>query len=382
MKLVYLSNAQVPSTRAHSVHVMKMCQAFKENNVDVTLYADGIGNETEELIFTKYGIKNKFNLKRVYINKRLAKIVPHLICSVIKTAILVKKNEEADILYGRSLFSLFLLKNSNEFVYESHISPRFKKVEELLLKSKNCLYLVVISQALKKEYIDVFPWLNPDKIIVLHDGADLAIQHIQSKELLANDSSEKPEVIIGYLGHLYPGKCMEILIQIALKRPNYLFHVVGGTDDWVDYWKAECRIRSINNIIFYGYVDNSLTGEYYNSIDIFLLPFSKDIFYNKEKKGNIGKWISPLKLFEAMSYGKAILASRLQSIEEVLVNNYNAILVEPDDTEAWISNLDVMLSDEKLRNYLGSNAKQDFEEKYTWKKRAKNIIDALGEKRD
>ena len=238
----------------------------------------------------------------------------------------IMKKNTFDICYCRSLLCAYLIRNKHPFIYEAHISPNrsiYKFLEKKILQHSNLIKLVVICEELKKEYLRLFPFLNKDKILVLHDGADIVSS--ETKEgcpIKVIDNGQQPfqsnQVKIGYIGHLYPGKCMEVLIQIAKLKRNTLFHVIGGTEEWVNYWKNTLKSQDITNIIFYGFVENQWINECYKQLDIVLLPFSNKIFFNKNKKDDIGKWISPLKLFEAMANGKAIISTCLPSIQEIL----------------------------------------------------------------
>ena len=51
------------------------------------------------------------------------------------------------------------------------------------------------------------------------------------------------------------------------------------------------------------------------------------------------RYASPLKLFEYMAAGKAIVASRLPSLGEVLTDEVNALLVTPGDADALADEL-------------------------------------------
>ena len=42
MKIVYIANSTIPSTSANSVHVMKICEAFSNNGVDIKLIIPNI----------------------------------------------------------------------------------------------------------------------------------------------------------------------------------------------------------------------------------------------------------------------------------------------------------------------------------------------------
>ena len=68
MKILYISNSIIPSKTANSINVMKMCQAFSENDHEVTLLAPDRKNEYEKKvndIYEYYGIK-KFSYKKLW----------------------------------------------------------------------------------------------------------------------------------------------------------------------------------------------------------------------------------------------------------------------------------------------------------------------------
>ena len=56
----------------------------------------------------------------------------------------------------------------------------------------------------------------------------------------------------------------------------------------------------------------------------------------RNSDSDTGKFMSPLKIFEYMSHKKAIIASDLPVIREVL-NERNSVLVKSDDINLWIN---------------------------------------------
>ena len=377
LKIAYLSDSEIPSKRANTVHVMKMCAALSSQGVDVTLFCNQKGEYTETELFDHYHVMTPFEIKAV---KPCFSGKLQLIEYAIRKAWLVRKGHY-DFCYGRSLLALFLLRNHKPFIYESHILPNrglFIRLERILLKNRNCRGLVVISNSLKDEYLKLFPFLKEDNITVLHDGADVFDGTIQETEVPSElVEAHKQGPTVGYIGHLYPGKCMEVMMQIASKMSDTIFHVIGGTDDWVNHWKEECRKEGLPNIHFYGFIENSKVASCYHYLDVVILPFSDNIYYNKDKKDNIGKYISPLKLFEAMACSKAIVASKLVSIQEVINDGNDGILVSPDDIEGWKKQIEALLMDTNRRNELGLQAKCKLEESYSWRKRAERIINII-----
>ncbi|MFC1794490.1 glycosyltransferase [Planctomycetota bacterium] len=89
---------------------------------------------------------------------------------------------------------------------------------------------------------------------------------------------------------------------------------------------------------------------------------------------DIGKWTSPLKLFEYMAAKRPILASDIEVLKEVLVHEKNSILCDPDDNVAWQAGLRRLLNDRELADQLTSNAFADLAEKYTWSRRAEALL--------
>lgn len=378
LRIGYLSDSELPSSRANSVHVMKMCAALKKNGVEPVLYCNEAEDYYGDNIFEQYSIRNKFDI--VFVRNKFPNKIRAISLAMEKAKRIQKDN--IDIYYGRSLLALFIVKNKRPFIYESHIKPNrkiFYALEKLLLKNKNLIKLIVISNELKNEYLKLFHFLSEDDITVLHDGADKVERNYTEKDIpqTFKDNIKCNQPVIGYIGHLYPGKCMEVMIEVAQKRKNYDFHVVGGTIEWVDKWKEECEILGIENIKFYGYINNSVVNNYYAGIDIVILPFSNNIYFNSDKKDDIGKWISPLKLFEAMANGKAILASSLPSIKEVLVDGENALLADPNNIEQWCEKLDFLYENAELRKQIGDKARIDLEKKYSWDCRAKMVLSII-----
>lgn len=380
VRLGYLVDSEIPSRKANSVHAVKMSSAFSNNNINLTLFCRGTkeGNITDA--FSVYGIKRKFEICafKPYVHKGiLGKI--DIILNGFRQSLQVKKSKKIDLIYARARVTLFFSMNISPYMLEAHEWPNSKMLrimERIILKNRNCKGLVVISNALKKKYIENYPFLLTEKVHVLHDGAD-AVQKEISPLNIDNNKSDYPECVIGYLGHLYPGKCMEIILEIANQRPNYLFHIVGGTEQWISYWKEELNNRNIDNIIMYGFVENREVGAWYSAFDIFLLPLLNKILVDGGKKRDIGRWISPLKLFEAMAYGNAILASRISTLQEVIEEGEEGLMASPDNIDEWLKQLDLLVQNPELRKKLGRAAKKKLEKSYTWDIRAKRILDIL-----
>jgi len=366
----YFFDTDVDTINPSIVHVLKMCQAFANNGHDVTLHCN---REAEHIdldeLFERYGITARYEIRTVRISDFLRKH-GHRFGSYYSAWLKAKQMPAGACAYSRSAMSLLFVKDRAPFVYEAHLEPDVisRQIERCILRHPNCRGLTVISHALKRRYLELFPFFSEERITVLHDAADPQESGSCEKAPLhgAGDG-----ITIGYVGSLFPGKCMETLLPLAKACPQQEFHIVGGNPYWVNYWKEKADAQMADNLIFYGFVDNSRLGEYYRAFDLCILPLSKDVFIGRSRRVNIGRWISPLKLFEAMAYEKPILVSRLATIEEVMEDGVDCVMVEPDRIDDWKQKLETVCGDEALRRRIGRAAKEKLLREYTWAHRAR-----------
>ncbi len=367
MNLVYLSNAVIPSRKAHSIHVMKMCHSLTKAGASVQL----ITARREE---NNFYVKNPFEFYSVYPDFKIHKVqwFPRLpgkyylfgLMSAFKSIFL-----KPDLIYGRYLFGVFIAALlGKSVIFESH-SDEFNRgtIHKWMIRflswSKRCKKIVVISNALKEAYLNEFPQVK-DKIIVAHDGADRMMP-------LKSNSSTKNDFTVGYVGSLYPGKGMEIVSELVKKCPDVQFTVAGGTEKDIQPWKSELSDHS--NINFLGFIPHSDVHETLKQFDVLVAPYQRKVDVGMD----IARWMSPLKIFEYMSAQKPIISSDLPVLREILVHRENAILCSPDNSEDWANAIYELRDNPDLRNELSVNAYREFEEKYTWDRRAKTILESL-----
>jgi glycosyltransferase involved in cell wall biosynthesis len=89
--------------------------------------------------------------------------------------------------------------------------------------------------------------------------------------------------------------------------------------------------------------------------------------------GDISNVTSPMKLFEYMACGRAILCSDLPVLHEVL-NDANTVFYPPDDLPAMSAAFSRLLANAPLRTTLGNQAHQDVLQ-YSWQTRMRRILD-------
>jgi glycosyltransferase involved in cell wall biosynthesis len=111
-----------------------------------------------------------------------------------------------------------------------------------------------------------------------------------------------------------------------------------------------------------------------HAFDVLVAPYQKQVFV--QGGAETSAVMSPLKLFEYMSTGRAIVCSDLPVLREVMHADHNALLVRPDDAAAWVSAVE-RLSDPQLRHRLGSAAREQFLAHHTWRARAQAALSGV-----
>ncbi|MFW6015710.1 MAG: glycosyltransferase family 4 protein [bacterium] len=372
MKIIYVSNAKIPSKTANSIHIMKICQAFSKKGHEVILVAPEYKDIEVGVddVYGYYGVDNIFKI----IKLPWKRIKGRGYIYGWEVAIVVSR-EKPDLVYGRSLTSCYFssIITKVPIIFEAHQPIKdFGMIQEFcfrkLLKKQSFEKFVVISDSLKQYYIKNYN-MKSEKILVAHDGADCAPENIKLTKLQLIDNEK---INVGYIGHLYKGKGMELISKLAKKCSWANFHVVGGLEQDINYWKKE--LDGVKNIYFYGFVPHSKTLCYGKAFDVLLAPYQKKVSGYGNKKANLSDWMSPLKIFEYMSLGKPIVCSDLPVLREILKNNYNGLLCDPENIDEWVKALKDLVADKKLTNRIGSQGKKDFLEKYTWDKRAELVL--------
>ena len=83
---------------------------------------------------------------------------------------------------------------------------------------------------------------------------------------------------------------------------------------------------------------------------------------------------SPTKLFEYMAMGKAIVASALNQIADVLEHGRTALLVKPGEAGELAEAIQRLALDAQLRAELGRNAREAVLARHTWRQNARRVL--------
>ncbi|WGZ91678.1 MAG: glycosyltransferase family 4 protein [Candidatus Thiocaldithrix dubininis] len=344
-KILYIVGAALPSKNANSIHAYNMSKALAEYFPVVRVITQTTSNQQELELY--YGSKNN------------ATFIPSKYGILSRFFNMTLESKEADIIYTRWLWAALLLPFSKKiFYFELHSEPTSIMQKFLLLtikktKAKN----VFISEELLNHMHEKYN-IKLENSIVAHDGADAVI--------FQEDNEYPPVNSVGYIGSFKEGKGIDRIMKISEQLPDVTFHVFGGTKkDIVSY------VNKRKNVIFHGFIAPCEIKNAMKKFHIAILPNEEKVLI---KGHDIGRWTSPLKLFEYMSYGKPIVATDLRVFREILLDQETALLCDKHDINNWVVNIKIIINDPSVSKRLSMNAKRLFEEKFTWNKRVECIF--------
>jgi glycosyltransferase involved in cell wall biosynthesis len=235
--------------------------------------------------------------------------------------------------------------------------------------------LVAITHALRRALENRFGRLLADEqVVIAPNGLDLASYQGLPGPVKARRWLNLPEgLTVGCTGHLYSGRGGELFLGLAGRFPGLRFLWVGGRDEDVAAYRAKAERAGLENVTFTGFIPNARLPLYQAAADILLMPYARVIAGSSG--GNSADICSPMKLFDYLGAGRAILSSDLPVIHEVL-DESSAVFAEPENLEAWTAALARLAGDEPLRTRVSARAGQLAVE-YSWVEREKKCLQGL-----
>jgi glycosyltransferase involved in cell wall biosynthesis len=375
MRIAFIAASHIPSLTANSMRVMKVCQSFAELGHEVRLWTPRVVATFDwESARRHYGLRRSFSITFVRGWDVLRRWDVSLLAAVGAS------------LWGADLFYVFpyqagalLSWMGKPTVLEVHDRPSGAAGPRLFrafLRGRGARRVLPITEslrlALEHEYGDR---LRPPFTVVLPSGVDLAAYDGLPPAPEARAALSLPEAFTAsYAGHLYPGRGIELMAELARRNPDVSFVWAGGRPEHVAEWVARLDAQGVSNVRLLGFVPNAELPMVHAASDVLLMPYAKRIAVSSG--GDTAAFASPMKAFEYMGAGRAILASDLPVFGEVL-NSANAILLPPEDVDAWDAALRGIRSDDTRRRDLAARARRD-SAAYDWKRRADRAIDGLG----
>jgi glycosyltransferase involved in cell wall biosynthesis len=371
MKILYISQGNIPSKWAHTFQAMKMADALAGEVDSLTLVTSGgllpARCEIPDCA-DWYGIDNTFTMVRLPLFWRMREpFFSWWKCLRFdRAASLYARLKSPDLVYTRSANAGRLCVNLGlKTVIELHMGIERSELHHILAvkHSPKLLGMVTISPALEQLYVQ--SGIPADKILVWPDAVDVeAFDLLPDKMILRNRLGLPVDASIAtYCGHLYRDRGIEEIVQSAREMPSVYFLLVGGWEE--DIARLKAQSAGISNLHFTGFVPNRQVPHYLKASDVLLMPYPANC--------ETAEWMSPMKMFEYMASSCPIVATDLPAIRVHLQHGCNSYLIQPGDASVLTAAIRNIMADGKYAMSLGQAARRDVSP-YSWRDRARAVL--------
>jgi len=216
---------------------------------------------------------------------------------------------------------------------------------------KHSKLTISVSEATKRFLITQFG-AEPSKVLVLPVGVNVEkfTSNIgkRSKARQILDIDEKA-FVVGYFGRLSVQKNVKSLVLAvadlvsSMKIENILLLIIGVGEEERSLKALAKRLGTEKHIRFTGYVENLPVA--IQAMDVFVLPSFLEGY--------------PTVVLEAKAAGKAIIASNIPGIPEIIENGKTGLLVSPSEIGEIKEAIFTLYKDPRLTRELSHNALND-----------------------
>ncbi|MFE7406403.1 glycosyltransferase [Isoptericola sp. NPDC057559] len=221
--------------------------------------------------------------------------------------------------------------------------------------------VIAITGGLKDELIN--RGVDEEKILLVPNGVDTErFLPVERDVQLARELGLESKTVIGYIGSLLDYEGLDLVIRAAaeLDRTRDDFHVliVGDGAEKETFEALADELGVLGRVVtFTGRVPHADVERYYSLVDI--APFPRLPL-------PVCELVSPLKPFEAMAMGKAVVASDVRALAEIVDDGKTGLLHRKGDHADLVRTLTTLLDDEDLRRGLGAAGRRWVEQERTW----------------
>lgn len=242
------------------------------------------------------------------------------------------------------------------------------------LNAADCI--VCVTEAGKRHLIK--QWRIPAQKIVVFPNAvhiDRFKPDPEARTQVRRSLGMDDEPMIMFVGNFYHWHDVTSLLRAFARAlqtcPQARLVLVGDGDRRAEMMKQASELGLDYAVKFTGIVPHADVPRFIAAADIAVVPYPP---MQQEM------WLSPLKLFEYMSSGKAVVASAVGQIVDVLHDGRNGLLVPPGDATAMSEALIKLMQDSTLLSNLGIQAREDAVRNFSWESylsRLERIFDGV-----
>jgi len=391
MKIVY--HHRTHGTGAEGVHISQIVQELRRLGNEVTVVSP-VGREPSETAGENPWVVHG-GLKRRVMTK-LSRVSPQIVfegmelgynvAAYTKLRPLLSTRQETrnggaqvDLIYERQAFFLgagaYLARATqtpyfvevNELAGEKRVRgqvlvPLAKRIERYVFQRAD--QIIVVSDFLKDKIAE--SGVDERKIQVMPNGVDPEIftPTVDGAGIRDKLGIEPSSIVIGFVGWLVPWHSLEMLVEVlSLLAPKYPVRLLLVGDGVLrDSLEALARERGVSGrVILAGAVPYAEVPRYVKAMDICVIPAAN-------------AYRSPIKLFEYMAMGKAVVAPDHQPIVRVMRSGESGIAFRAGDQDDLRAALVNLIENQERREELGTKARAHVLQNHLWRHNAEKVM--------
>jgi glycosyltransferase involved in cell wall biosynthesis len=211
----------------------------------------------------------------------------------------------------------------------------------------NILASQIIQDILLQEYQE-----SDKKTRVLVHGVDTQTEFnpVNIDQQVIRNIIPQDKFIVSYMGRFSEEKCPLKFIDIVNKLRDHkdIYFLMLGNGS--EYESAKLKISKLglhDKIYVPGFVDDN--KPFLKATDLLIIPSRIEGI--------------PIILMEALSLGVPVVASKIGGIPDIITDEYNGFVYDPNNTDDFVNKIIEVYSDKNLQNQLKINARNYAEEK-------------------
>ncbi len=329
MKMYYVANARMPNEKAHGIQIAKMCEAFIEAGVDLTLVVPKRWSPPSDMQ-TFYALRTPVPLVQLWIPRlyqfgKFGFFFSSLYFMVRYSFFLVGRRVRGErfLIYTVDMdsFSSTLLPLFGPCVIEMH-SPKNTTIASRFF-FRNAIGVIATNPLIQEALIQTFALL-PKRVVAEPNGVDGAFseQKLSKEEARHTLSLPAGLKLALYVGRMYEWKGLEVVSATAerLAEKNITLGIVGATREEFE----RVTKRSGERIVFYG-------GHPSAEIPTWLAAADALFVVGTKRDEASYRYTAPMKIFEYLAARRPVVATRTPALESLIADE--VVWCDPDDAE-------------------------------------------------
>ncbi len=374
MKILY--HHRIASKDGQYVHVEEMIKAFRKLGHEIIVVAPSISQSAE---FGSGG--GIVSLLKQFVPSALYELIEffYSIYAYRRLSLAIKEHNP-DVIYER--YNLFF--PAGIWAKKKYNLPLLLEINAPLYEERNKYDSITLKKLAR--WTERYTWqgaegvlpvtevlagkvheqgVPKERMIVVHNGIDRdKFDDIPDINSAKKRLGLEGRLVLGFTGFARDWHGLDKVVDLVVGEQSYPRHllIVGDGPARASIEKRAKELDVGDRVTITGIINREQVASYVSAFDIALQP-------------DVVDYASPLKIFEYLALGRAIIAPRKDNISEILSHEDNALLFQADNQDSFYRTIETLCEDSQLRRRISSRAKETIDEKkFTWVHNAERVI--------